>query len=283
MGCSSSALHKARDSNRRHREESASGAAQPKPQTVSKESNSYDPVQRGHPAPREKLQVSAASAANGLGAHPGQPPCQGTADPPPSGPTEQGAARPGGRREAESKAEGQARTETPPGEGVPEAQGPASGTAGEPEGPAAEDGNQGLPAEVPPGGAVGDGPPDSETEALGQPPPPPPEETTPSQMGAEAPLQEATGPGATGQGPLAAAATGRPAGTLETEASEDAVGGLHACDKGGQDREGETGDVVRTETADEKVSGGAETQEEETGEAVGVPAGRPEGGDAWSQ
>ncbi|KAM9051145.1 glutamate-rich protein 5 isoform 1-T1 [Megaptera novaeangliae] len=62
-----------------------------------------------------------------------------------------------------------------------------------------------------------------------------------------------------------------PAGILETGANVETVRKIHANEED-QHVEGETGEEVETEMENEKVSEGAETKEEETGEAVGLSA-----------
>uniref|UniRef100_A0A8C0DH49 Glutamate rich 5 n=1 Tax=Balaenoptera musculus TaxID=9771 RepID=A0A8C0DH49_BALMU len=62
-----------------------------------------------------------------------------------------------------------------------------------------------------------------------------------------------------------------PAGILETGANVETVRKIHANEEDQHD-EGETGEEVETEMENEKVSEGAETKEEETGEAVGLSA-----------
>ncbi|KAM9051146.1 glutamate-rich protein 5 isoform 2-T2 [Megaptera novaeangliae] len=47
---------------------------------------------------------------------------------------------------------------------------------------------------------------------------------------------------------------------------------LNKAGDGSRPRSGETGEEVETEMENEKVSEGAETKEEETGEAVGLSA-----------
>ncbi|XP_059972134.1 glutamate-rich protein 5 [Mesoplodon densirostris] len=62
-----------------------------------------------------------------------------------------------------------------------------------------------------------------------------------------------------------------PAGILETGANVETVRNIHANEED-QHVEGETGEKVETEMENEKVSEGAETKEEETGEAVDLSA-----------
>ncbi|KAM5212003.1 glutamate-rich protein 5 isoform 1-T1 [Hipposideros larvatus] len=65
--------------------------------------------------------------------------------------------------------------------------------------------------------------------------------------------------------------TEHPAGILETETNVETVRKTHS-NKEDQNIEGETGEVVETEMENEKISKGAETKEEETGEAVDLSA-----------
>ncbi|XP_067567775.1 glutamate-rich protein 5 isoform X1 [Pseudorca crassidens] len=62
-----------------------------------------------------------------------------------------------------------------------------------------------------------------------------------------------------------------PAEILETGANVETVRNIHANEED-QHVEGETGEKVETDVENEKVSEGAETKEEETGEAVGLSA-----------
>ncbi|KAB1257867.1 Glutamate-rich protein 5 [Camelus dromedarius] len=144
MGCSSSSLNKASDSNRLHSEkvtsnmyfstteESESCFVQPKPRTLGRESTLYGKVQKESLPPLEEHTISAVSTANCVKPLGEQPLAEDAADTPgstegtqpPEGLKESGPPQLGGKddiAEAEEEKDVEAATEAPPFKGSAEA------------------------------------------------------------------------------------------------------------------------------------------------------------------